>query len=59
MNLFYILIKENRNIYSVQNLCVVKTKYDWIKKLSKFLKIYQKISKMILEKFILLANQKT
>ncbi|MEQ7138691.1 NERD domain-containing protein [Enterococcus casseliflavus] len=51
--------KKNRNIYSVQNLCVVKTKYDWIKKLSKFSQnISKKEAKMILEKFIFTGKSK-
>lgn len=52
-SILYFNKKKNRDIFSVQNLCVVKTKFDWIKKLFKFSpNITKKEAKMIIEKFI-------
>ncbi|MDB7102740.1 MULTISPECIES: hypothetical protein [Enterococcus] len=51
-SILYFNKKKNRAIYSVQNLCVVKSEFDWIKRLSQFSpNITNKEAKFIIEKF--------
>ncbi|WP_430604280.1 hypothetical protein IGJ19_000055 [Enterococcus sp. DIV1368b] len=51
-SILYFNKKKNRAIYSVQNLCVVKSEFDWIKRLSHFSSnITNKEAKVIIEKF--------
>ena len=58
-SILYFNKKKNRDIFSVQNLCVVKTEFDWIKKLSKFSpSITKKEAKVIIEKFIFSKKSK-